>query len=105
MAGAAVGALVGTVQAKADGWLDRDTLVKEVGRIRDAAVDLLDHVRRGRQTGREAAADAGRGAAGACEPWAGGRARGSVTGSPRGRSESSTSGWAKRSENRWVRRA
>ena len=51
-----LGVFVGTVQAKADGWLDRDTLVKEVGRIRDVAVDLLDHVRRGRQTGREAAA-------------------------------------------------
>jgi hypothetical protein len=51
-----LGVFVGTVQAKADGWLDRDTLVKEVGRIRDVAVDLLDHVKRGSRMAREAAA-------------------------------------------------
>jgi hypothetical protein len=50
-----LGVFVGTVQTKADGWLDRDRLVKEVGRIRDVAVDLLDHVKRGTQMGREAA--------------------------------------------------
>lgn len=41
-----VGFFVGTVQAKADGWLDRKALSKTVGRIRDSAAELLDHVNR-----------------------------------------------------------
>lgn len=39
-----LGWFMGTVQAKADGWLDRENLRKEVGRIRDVATDLLQHV-------------------------------------------------------------
>lgn len=41
-----LGSLVGTVQAKAEGWLERKALSKEVGRIRDSAADLLDQVKR-----------------------------------------------------------
>jgi hypothetical protein len=41
-----LGWLLGTVQAKADGWLDRKTLSKEIGRIRDSAADLFDQVNR-----------------------------------------------------------
>jgi hypothetical protein len=41
-----LGSLVGTVQAKAEGWLDRKALSKEVGRIRDSAADLLAEVNR-----------------------------------------------------------
>jgi hypothetical protein len=41
-----LGSLVGTVQAKAEGWLDRKALSQEVGRIRDSAAELLDQVNR-----------------------------------------------------------
>src|ERR1700688_1283099 len=39
-----LGGIVGTVQAKADGWLDRRTLKDELARIRDGAADLLGHL-------------------------------------------------------------
>ena len=41
-----LGWFVGTVQAKAPGWLDRTVLTKEIGRIQDSAADLLAHVNR-----------------------------------------------------------
>jgi len=41
-----LGWLVGTVHAKAPGWLDRTVLTKEIGRIQDSAADLLAHVNR-----------------------------------------------------------
>jgi len=37
-----LGSLVGTVQAKTEGWLDRKALTTEIGRIRDSASDLLE---------------------------------------------------------------
>jgi hypothetical protein len=39
-----LGFMVGTVKAKADGWLDREALTKQIGRIRDSANELLSHV-------------------------------------------------------------
>jgi hypothetical protein len=39
-----LGRIVGTVHAKADGWLDRQTLNDELTRIRDGAADLLHHL-------------------------------------------------------------
>jgi hypothetical protein len=36
-----LGRLVGTVQAKADGWMDRPALQEQVTRIRDGAAGLL----------------------------------------------------------------
>ena len=39
-----LGLLVGTVQTKAEGWLDRKALTQEIGRIRDRAADLLEQV-------------------------------------------------------------
>ena len=39
-----LGVLIGTVQGKAEGWLDREALSKEVSRIRDGAAELLAHV-------------------------------------------------------------
>jgi hypothetical protein len=39
-----LGRIVGTVQAKTDGWLDRQTLNGELTRIRDGAADLLHHL-------------------------------------------------------------
>ena len=49
-----LGGVVGTVQAKAEGWLDRSALAKEIGRIRDNAADLL--ARWGKRTSRAAGA-------------------------------------------------
>jgi hypothetical protein len=51
-----LGWFLGTVRAKADGWLDPDVLRKEVGRIRDAAADLLDRVNRASEEARKAGA-------------------------------------------------
>jgi hypothetical protein len=42
-----LGWLVGTVQAKTEGWLDRKTLSEQVSRIRDSAADLLEQVSQG----------------------------------------------------------
>jgi hypothetical protein len=39
-----LGFMVGTVRAKADGWLDREALTNQIGRIRDSANELLAHV-------------------------------------------------------------
>jgi len=39
-----LGRIIGTVQARADGWLDRRALDEELTRIRDGAADLLDHL-------------------------------------------------------------
>jgi len=50
-----LGWFLGTVQAKAEGWLDREALQKEVGRIRDGAADLLNHVNRASAEARKAA--------------------------------------------------
>ena len=36
-----VGTLVGTVQGRVEGWLDRSTLIDEVSRLRDSANELL----------------------------------------------------------------
>ncbi len=38
------GRLLGTVQAKTEGWSDRQTLSDQLTRIRDEAADLLDHL-------------------------------------------------------------
>lgn len=39
-----VGFLIGTVQAKAEGWLESDRLSKAVGQIRDSAAQLLEQL-------------------------------------------------------------
>lgn len=39
-----LGTLIGTVQSKAEGWLDRGKLAKEIRHIRDEANDLLAQV-------------------------------------------------------------
>jgi hypothetical protein len=54
-----LGSMVGTIQARAEGWLDRKVLSEEVGRILDGAADLLEHVKReGALQGNEAAKQA-----------------------------------------------
>ena len=47
-----LGWLVGTVQAKTEGWLDRKTLSEQVSRIRDSAAELLEHVGQGEHTSK-----------------------------------------------------
>ena len=39
-----LGRLAGTVQAKTAGWMDGDTLKKELARVRDGATDLLQQL-------------------------------------------------------------
>jgi hypothetical protein len=39
-----VGRIVGTMQAKADGWMDRETLNKQVAGVRDEAGRLLEQL-------------------------------------------------------------
>jgi hypothetical protein len=36
-----LGRMAGTVQARAEGWMDRETLSREISSVRDAAVELL----------------------------------------------------------------
>lgn len=39
-----LGRMVGTIQAKADGWLDGEALPKQIATIRDEAAHLLDQL-------------------------------------------------------------
>jgi hypothetical protein len=39
-----LGRIVGTVQAKAEGWMDRDALNKQIASVRDSAAELLEHL-------------------------------------------------------------
>lgn len=50
-----LGRIIGTVQAKTDGWLDRQTLTTQISGIRDAAADLLKHVAGGESNASSAA--------------------------------------------------
>jgi hypothetical protein len=51
-----LGQWVSTVQAKAEGWLDRKTLSKAIGRIRDSAADLVEQLNRKNPSERTTAA-------------------------------------------------
>ena len=50
-----LGTFLGRVQAKAEGWLENDTLRTQVTQIRDSAAELLDHVNRASAAARKAA--------------------------------------------------
>src|SRR5438094_7078164 len=39
-----LGRLIGTVERKTEGWLDREALNRQVTEIRDRAAELLDHL-------------------------------------------------------------
>ena len=39
-----LGRMAGTVQAKAEGWLDRETLNQQIASVRDGAADLLEQL-------------------------------------------------------------
>ena len=47
-----LGRIVGTVQAKAEGWLDRDALKAQIAGVRDSASALLDQLGAGMQKAR-----------------------------------------------------
>ena len=61
-----LGRMVGTVQAKAEGWMDRDTLNRQIASVRDSAAELLDQLSDGvtslTGTAKKAAAAAASGA-------------------------------------------
>jgi hypothetical protein len=44
-----LGRIVGSVQAKAEGWLDRDALNAQISTVRDSASELLEHLGVGKQ--------------------------------------------------------
>ena len=39
-----LGRIAGTVQAKAEGWMDRDALSRQIESVRDGAADLLEQL-------------------------------------------------------------
>ena len=39
-----LGRIAGTFQAKAEGWMDRETLNKQIASVRDGAADLLEQL-------------------------------------------------------------
>jgi hypothetical protein len=39
-----LGRIAGTIQAKAEGWMDRETLNKQIASVRDGAADLLEQL-------------------------------------------------------------
>ena len=45
-----LGRIVGTVQAKAEGWMDRDALNAQIAGVRDSAAVLLEQLGGGRKT-------------------------------------------------------
>ena len=53
-----VGRLVGTVESKAEGWLDRKALDDQLTQIRDGATELLNHLGGALKSGRAATAPA-----------------------------------------------
>jgi hypothetical protein len=42
-----LGRMVGTVQGKAEGWMDRDALNKQITSVRDSAAELLEQLSNG----------------------------------------------------------
>ena len=46
-----LGRMAGTLQAKAEGWLDRETLTKQVASVRDSATELLEQLAGGAMKG------------------------------------------------------
>ena len=51
-----IGWFLGTVQAKADGWLEDERLTRNVGRIRDGASELLKYMNRAGAQARQVVA-------------------------------------------------
>ena len=61
-----LGRIVGTVQAKTEGWMDRDALNKQIASVRDGAADLLEQLSDGvtklTKTAKKSAVNAASGA-------------------------------------------
>jgi hypothetical protein len=76
-----LGRIVGTVQAKAEGWMDRDALNKQLASVRDGAADLLEQLSDGVSNVTGAASKAtgiGAGTAAAPAATSSSRSRGAV---------------------------
>jgi len=54
-----LGRIAMTVQAKAEGWMDRDTLYRQIAGVRDGAADLLEQLAGGATKPAAAAARGG----------------------------------------------
>ena len=72
-----LGRIAGTVQAKAEGWMDRDTLNKQIASVRDGAAQLLKQLSEGVAKGYNAKPAAAAPPA-ATRPQSEGRGRGAV---------------------------
>jgi uncharacterized phage infection (PIP) family protein YhgE len=53
-----LGRIAGTVQARAEGWMDRETLNKQIAGVRDSAAELLDQLADGVTSMTKTAKDA-----------------------------------------------
>ena len=56
-----LGRMVGTIQAKAEGWMDRETLNQQIVSVRDGAAHLLEQLADATKATRKPAAVAARG--------------------------------------------
>jgi hypothetical protein len=54
-----LGRIVGTIQAKADGWLDRDALTQQIAQVRDGATHLLEQLGMSAGSGEQSGRDDG----------------------------------------------
>jgi hypothetical protein len=59
-----LGRMAGTIQAKADGWMDRETLNKQIASVRDGAAELIKHLGVGVKKAKKKPATAARAAKG-----------------------------------------
>jgi uncharacterized phage infection (PIP) family protein YhgE len=57
-----LGRIVGTVQAKTEGWMDRDALNKQIASVRDSAAALLDQLADGVTSATKSAKKTAKGA-------------------------------------------
>ena len=55
-----LGRIAGTVQAKAEGWIDREAVNKQIATARDAAADLLDQLADAANASRKSTVEAAR---------------------------------------------
>lgn len=67
-----VGRIAGTLQTKAEGWMDREALAAQIARVRDGAASLLEQLAAGAKTTPDA------NTSGPARPVAGGRSGGVV---------------------------
>jgi hypothetical protein len=56
-----LGRMVGTIQAKAEGWMDRETLNQQIASVRDGAAHLLEQLADATKATKTSSAGAARG--------------------------------------------